>query len=177
MSDNEVSEFINLCTLEDYEPKSAFIKSGEIPRKFGFVISGLFRYVYASEKGHEFTKGFMPENNFISSYSAMVTQTPSPYLVEALERSSILSVTYQDWNKLTKINPGWRELLLVLLEKGYMVKEKRERELLLYDAETRYRIFLEEHPRLETRIKQHMIASYLGITPIALSRIRKRMKT
>ena len=60
-------------------------------------------------------------------------------------------------------------------EKGYATKEKRERELLLLDAESRYKSFIHEFPHLEPRIKQHMIASYLGITPIALSRIRKKM--
>ena len=62
-----------------------------------------------------------------------------------------------------------------MIEKGFTTKEKRERELLLLDAESRYRIFLEEFPNLEKRVKQHMIASYLGITPERLSRIRKNM--
>lgn len=62
-------------------------------------------------------------------------------------------------------------------EKGYMKKEARERELLILNAVERYRVFLREYPDLEKRIKQHMIASYLGITPVALSRIRKEISS
>jgi hypothetical protein len=60
------------------------------------------------------------------------------------------------------------------LEKGYCIKEAREREFLLFDAKARYRSFLSTYPGLEKRVKQHLIASYLGITPVALSRVRKK---
>lgn len=69
----------------------------------------------------------------------------------------------------------WNKLLIALLEKGYSIKEKRERDLLLLDAERRYKIFLQDFSVLESTIKQHQIASYIGITPIALSRNRKKM--
>jgi CRP-like cAMP-binding protein len=62
-----------------------------------------------------------------------------------------------------------------LLEKGYCTKEKREREFLLFDAEARYQSFLKSYPGLEKRVKQHQIASYLGITNVSLSRIRRKM--
>jgi len=72
-------------------------------------------------------------------------------------------------------NEMWNKFLIALLEKGYAIKEKRERELLLLDAESRYKIFREEFSILEPSIKQNTIASYIGITPIALSRIRRKM--
>ncbi|PKD20013.1 cyclic nucleotide-binding protein [Salegentibacter salinarum] len=175
LSEQEISEFIEMARIESYKPKSHFIRAGQIPTKFGIVISGLFRYVYISQEGKEFTKVFMPEGSFISSYSAMIAQTASHFFIEAIEESEVLVISYPNWQKLKSQNPQWNLLLLKLLEKGYSVKEKREREFLLLDAESRYRIFLEEYPELEKRVKQHMIASYLGITPIALSRIRKNM--
>ena len=175
LSDAEVSEFIELGSVRTYSPKTYFLSAGQVPTKFGLVIAGLFRYVYISEEGREFTKVFMPEQSFISSYSAMIANTPSYFFIEALEPSRVLVIDYPDWEILRAQHPAWNRLLIKLLEKGYATKERREREFLLLNAESRYKIFLEEYPALEKRVRQHMIASYLGITPIALSRIRKRM--
>ncbi len=171
----EIAELLEIGTIKTYEPTAYFLRAGQIPTKFGFVISGLFRYVYVSEQGKEFTKVFMPEKSFVSSYSAMISKKPSHFFIESLEFSRVLAIAYEDWEKLRRINPKWNLLLIKLLEKGYAIKEKREREFLLLDSEARYKIFLEEFPDLEKRVRQFMIASYLGITPVALSRIRKKI--
>ena len=154
-----------------------FIREGQVPTKFAFISKGLFRYYYTDKKGTDLTKGFIPENSFITSYSAIVQGIGSYYNIEALEDSEIVIIDFAKWKGLAQKNPSWQILLMSLLEKGYIKKEKREREFLLFDAEERYRSFLEEFPTLETRIKQHQIASYLGITPVALSRVRKKMGT
>jgi CRP-like cAMP-binding protein len=153
-----------------------FLRHGAIPQKFAFVSSGLFRYFYVSTKGSEYTKGFFQEDSFIVSYSAMVKQTGSYYAIEALEESHVQVIDYHKWLKLYNDHPCWTPVLIALLQKGYMKKEAREREFLLLDAEERYRLFLQEYPNLELRIKQHHVASYLGITPVALSRIRGKIK-
>ena len=152
-----------------------FIREGAIPQKFAFVNNGLFRYYYLNSKASEFTKGFFSENSFIASYTAMTRGTRSYYTIEALEDSDIVAVDYHKWKLLYNNHPCWSKLLIALLEKGFAKKEKRERQLLLDSAEDRYRAFLEEDGYLESRIKQHLVASYLGITPVALSRIRKLM--
>ena len=176
LTDSEISEFTEIASIKSYKQKSHFIRAGQIPTEFGFVISGLFRYVYISEQGKEFTKVFMPEKSFISSYSAMISKTTSFFFIEAIENSKVLVISHNKWQKLKEQNPKWNLLLIKLLEKGYAIKEKREREFLLLNAESRYKVFLEEYPNLENRVKQHMVASYLGITPIALSRVRKKMR-
>ncbi|MCU4177078.1 Crp/Fnr family transcriptional regulator [Carboxylicivirga sp. N1Y90] len=176
LTESEISEFIEISSIRSFKAKDNFIRAGQIPTEFGFVLSGLFRYVYISEQGKELTKVFMPEKSFISSYSAMISKTSSFFFIEAIEDSKVLVISHDKWQKLREHKPKWNSLLIKLLEKGYAVKEKREREFLLLDAESRYKIFLEEYPNLESRVKQHMVASYLGITPIALSRIRKKMQ-
>jgi len=152
-----------------------FIKAGETPVKIAYVFQGLFRYVYIHENGDEFTKAIIPEGNFISSYSAMVLSKPSYFTIEALENSKLLEITWSDFKQIMENDLFWVKFLLKLLEKGYMTKEKRERELLLLDAETRYKNFLVEFPGMEQRVKQVIIASYLGIQPETLSRIRKKI--
>ena len=170
---DEAEKLQRIATTASLKKGELFIRAGMVPQKFAFVSSGLFRYFYCNEKGSEFTKGFFTENNFIVSYSAMAQQQPSYFTIEALEDSTLAVIDLRDWKELFNGHPCWTKLLLALLEKGYTKKEARERDLLLLNAEERYRGFLQEYPYLESRIKQHMIASYLGITPVALSRIRK----
>ena len=173
----EEAKLCGIVVSENLKKGHTFIREGDVPQKFAFVSNGLFRYYYVNEKGNEFTKGFFPEHNFITSYTAMVRRKPSYYTVQALEDASLLVVDYHRWQNLYRGHTCWMNLLFVLIEKGYMKKEARERELLIFSAEERYRSFLSEYPDLEKRIKQHLIASYLGITPVALSRIRKEMSS
>jgi CRP-like cAMP-binding protein len=152
-----------------------FLSEGEVPKKFAFVNKGLFRYYYVDRKGNEFTKGFFEENVFLSSYSAMIAGRESFFSIEALEDSSLVVFEYNHWKELFKQHNCWSLFLIAILEKGFTKKETREREFLLFDAEERYRAFSQNNPGLEQRVKQHMIASYLGITNVALSRVRKKM--
>lgn len=170
----EAQKLYQIGKIKSLEKGGYFIRAGEIPKSFAFVSSGLFRYVYIDEDARQFTKGFMPEFNILSSYSAMIQKTPSWFFIEALEDSVIIEFSYLQWLKLKETSYCWDRFLIAMLEMGYTTKETRERELLLLDAETRYRIFQERYPTLEHRVKQHMIASYLGITPESLSRIRKK---
>jgi CRP-like cAMP-binding protein len=173
--DKEIELFLTLCKETTIKKDDYFISAGQTPGKFGFIVKGLVRYVYIDREGREFTKVFLAENSFVSSYTAMKNRTQSPFSIQALTPTEMIEVGYEQWQKLTRTNEVWNKFLIALLEKGYAIKEKRERELLFLDAESRYKIFREEFSVLESSIKQHLIASYIGITPIALSRIRKKM--
>lgn len=174
LSVEEAEKLYEIGKIKSLVKGEYFIRAGEIPKTFAFVSSGLFRYVYIDEDARQFTKGFMPEFNILSSYSAMIQKTTSWFFIEALEDSVIIEFSYRQWLKLKEASCCWDRFLIAMLEMGYTTKETRERELLLLDAETRYRSFQERYPTLEHRVKQHMIASYLGITPESLSRIRKK---
>lgn len=160
-----------------YDQKQVFVREGEIPNKIGLIKKGLFRYYFLTNAGKEFTKVFMKEGDIISSYTSMIAGEQSYFTIEAIEKSEIIEISLHQWNKLRNADSKWDKLLIAFLEKGYSIKERREREFLLMDSENRYKAFLEEYPNLENRVRQHMIASYVGITPIALSRIRKKMKS
>jgi CRP-like cAMP-binding protein len=153
-----------------------FIRAGEVPRRFAYVHQGLFRYFYLHKKGTEFTKNFIPAGNFLTSYSAMIVQKPSIMFIEALEDSLIYEINYHDWIALRNEHPCWNALLVKMLEKAFVIKETRERELLLLDAQERYNNFNRDFPSLENKVKQHLIASYLGISPVSLSRLRNKSR-
>lgn len=170
--DEEVAKLLRLAREITIKKGEYFVREGQVPRKFGFVVSGLFRYLYMNQKGTEYTKNFIPESQFITAYSAMISGQPSRMFIEALEDSVVLEIQYTDWQKLRLVHPVWNLFLVALLEKAFTIKENRERELLLSDAAERYALFLQEFPGLENRVKQRQIASYLGISPVSLSRIR-----
>ena len=152
-----------------------FIKAGENPDKFGLIISGIFRYFYIDNDGKEYTKYFALEDDLLISYSAILLGEVSRFYIEALENSEILISSFKTFNELTENNLSWNKIARKLTEQQYIKKEIREYQFLFDDAETRYLQFLKEYPDLIERVKHYHIASYLGITPVALSRIRKKL--
>jgi len=174
LPDSRIDEFLAIGKEKSIITGDFFIGTGETPLKIAYVYKGLFRYVYINDKGDEYTKALITENNFISSYSAMVLSRPSYFSIEALENSIVLEILWSDFNQLKEEDIFWVKFLMKFIEKGYIIKEKRERDLLLLDAETRYKDFLTEFPGMDQRIKQGIIASYLGIQPETLSRIRRK---
>jgi CRP-like cAMP-binding protein len=169
------AEFVSIGKVRSLPKGSFFIEAGAIPKKFAFLIKGLIRYVYVDSKGTEYTKGLIPEMAFVSSYSSMILQSASHFSIEALEKSEILEISHQNWLSLRDSHPYWYKFQLGLVERGYTIKETRERELLLLDAETRYQNFLRDYPGMEKRVKQHIVASFLGIQPESLSRIKEKL--
>ncbi|MCG6969571.1 MAG: Crp/Fnr family transcriptional regulator [Gammaproteobacteria bacterium] len=154
-----------------------FIRVGEPSEYFGFINAGLVRFFYQTPRGTEFNKSFSQENQFMGAYSAFLTNQPARFNIQALEQTHMLIAKISPIIRLFNQHPCWEKLGRLLAEQLYIKKEQREAEFLLDDAETRYRHFLEHYPDLENRLAQYHIASYLGITPVALSRIRKKRKS
>ena len=155
---------------------SYFVRAGEIPKKLVFVVTGLLRLFYIDVNGAEFNKSFSAENGFVAAYSGLLLQEPSRLFVEALEDSQLLVADYAAYQTLAEGHICWQIINRKIAENLFVKKEKRESELLLDNATTRYLTFLAEYPNLENRLKQYHIASYLGITPVSLSRIRTQLK-
>lgn len=153
-----------------------FVKAGEDPQQIGFVVSGLLRLHYIDEAGNDFTKSFCCEGEFAGVYGALLLNVPSHIFIQALEPSVMLVIQFKDFQALMESHVCWQIVARKLVEFLFLRKEERESELLLYDAETRYRRFLQKYPGLETRVKQYHVASYLGITPVSLSRIRAGLR-
>ncbi|MBN8706917.1 MAG: Crp/Fnr family transcriptional regulator [Bacteroidetes bacterium] len=177
LPESRAEEFVRIGKVKTILTSDYFVKAGEVPYKVAFISSGLFRYVYVNDRGDEFTKGIISEHHFLSSYSAMIQQKPSFFSIEALEDSEILEVNWSSIQQLMEKDVFWVRFLLSFVEMGFMIKEKRERDLLLLDAETRYENFLGEFPGMDQRVKQVIVASYLGIKPETLSRIRKKISS
>jgi CRP-like cAMP-binding protein len=153
-----------------------FLKEGDIPRKIGFVRSGLLRLYYIDNSGKDITKHFCPEYTLAISYSGFIRQQPSRFFIQALEKTKLLTIDKSTYDYLLNRNTCWQITARKLAEIVFFLKEKREAELLMDDAYTRYQQFIKDFPNLINRVKQYYISSYLGITPESLSRIRTQIR-
>jgi CRP-like cAMP-binding protein len=153
-----------------------FLQAGVVPDRIGFNLAGLLRLYYIDDKGNEITKHFCLENTCAISYAAFIQREESKVYIQALEDTRLLVVDYRTYCKLLDSHSCWREVARKLAELIFILKQKREAGLLLHDAGERYMQFLADYPNLENRISQYHIASYLGIAPESLSRIRAHLK-
>jgi CRP-like cAMP-binding protein len=154
-----------------------FIKVGDVPDKLAFIIAGIFRVFYTTEAGVERILVIRDENWPLSAYSSFLENIKARFSIQALEDSCLLYISLRDYNELLLQHSCWQVISGKYAEILFLEKEKREIEFLTVDAETRYNNFLNELPKIEKRIPQYYIASYLGITPVALSRIRRKKLT
>ena len=158
-------------------PKDAFfIRSGEKPVSFAFVSSGLFRSFYCTDAGEEYTKNFVKLGEIIAAYSSYLAGTDSSINIEALKDSLILDCKFKEFTVLTESSLPWERFRRKLSDLLFIQREIREFELLTLDAADRYRKFLEKFSEIENEITDYNIASYLGITPVSFSRIRKKIR-
>ncbi len=170
----EMEGFLRLFKSRSLEAGDYFVRAGDQSTEMAFVNSGLLRFFYQTGDGKEFNKSFTTENQFAAAYSAFLTQMPARFNIQALEQSQLLVASLQSIIDLFERHQCWEKLGRILAEQVYIKKETREAEFLLDDAETRYHNFQKYYPGLEDRLAQYHVASYLGITPVMLSRIRRR---
>lgn len=164
-----VKKYVRIKHLKKGE---LFIKAGEVPDISGFIYKGLMRVFYIDKNGRDYTKLFNKEFDFITSYAAFIERSESHLNVEALEDTTAFVIDYDTFKMFIERHPCWLKIYSRSLEKFYVIKERREGYLLWYNAKERYDQFLKDFPGLEKRVKQYYIASYLGISPVSLSRLR-----
>jgi CRP-like cAMP-binding protein len=158
-----------------FEKNDYLVSAGDVANNFYFIIEGLVRFFYSTKDGKEFNKHFAMENGFAGSFHSLVLQEPCGFFIQALERTNTLVLPNQLLRELYERHPCWERLGRRNAENLVLIKEAREKELLLDSLEIRYRRFLKEYPGLAERIPQYHIASYLGVTDVALSRIRRKI--
>jgi len=171
----EASHYFSLKTL----PKGAHLFDiGDKVTDFYFLIHGLARYYYISESGKEFNKSFAEkQGHLLSSISSVSMQEEiSPFGVETLSEFVVLCISYEDFRVLSAKHSSWNDLMVRIYERLIVKKERREADFLLLNAKERYLKFLSDYSMIESAVANYHIASYLGITEVALSRIRKAMK-
>ncbi|HEX8331341.1 MAG TPA: Crp/Fnr family transcriptional regulator [Segetibacter sp.] len=151
-----------------------FAEQGKVAKDIGFVLNGNMRHYYTHD-GEEKTTYFYFENHFVAAYISCITNTPSQLTIQALTECELLVFPYAIMKKLYEQSHTWERFGRLLAEYLATGLEERMAGLLLLSPEERYKQLLEGNKdKILERIPQHYIASYLGITPVSLSRIRNR---
>ena len=173
----EWEAFIQHLSERTFEKDDFLVSAGEVANNFYFIASGLVRFFYSTEDGKEFNKHFAMEHGFAGSFQSLVLGEPCGFFIQALERTETIVLPNRVLNEFYDRHPCWERIGRRNAENLALFKEMREKEFLLDSLETRYRRFLKDYPGLADRISQYHIASYLGVTDVALSRIRKKLKS
>ena len=152
-----------------------YFSTPETPNtSLAYIAKGLFRLYVIDQHGNEATHDFTGDNMFMSSYSAITLNVLAPIYIQALEESEIFVISRDNLMRFWQNDVRWKNMLQKATEYDCLELRYREMELLLYDAQTRYAHFLEYFKKYDNRIQFRYIASYLGISPETLSRIRSR---
>jgi CRP-like cAMP-binding protein len=154
------------------EKNSYFLRAGEVAGRIGYNVSGLMRIFYITDSGTEINKHFCVEKSLAVNYDSFLRREESKTCIQALEDTKLLVIDYDAYAYLLTRHPCWQNVAKKLSEMLVLISHKRESELLLMNAQERYAQFVRDSPNLVDRISQYHIASYLGITPESLSRIR-----
>jgi CRP-like cAMP-binding protein len=160
--------------LKSLKKGEAFFRQGEPVDEIGFVIKGLLYNYFTSESGDKFVKYFIPDRGFVACYSSLVTERPALFSCETLEPTTLITIRYQDVLKLYDRHICWERMGRKKAEELFVEKEVREMLFLTSDATARYEVFVRENQDLVNRVPQYLIASYIGISPVSLSRIRQK---
>jgi CRP-like cAMP-binding protein len=156
--------------------KTIFLKINEIENHISFIETGVVRLFLPKENPEkEITFGFSFKNQFVSAYDSFLTQKPSLYQLQALTEISILSISYKDLQEVYQTTQIGNLIGRLTAERLFLIKSKREQNLLNLTAEERYLNLFKERPELIKVIPLKYISSYIGVTAQALSRIRKRL--
>ncbi|MBG9763595.1 transcriptional crp fnr family protein [Paenibacillus polymyxa] len=169
--DQDWNRFVEQTRVRHVQQGTYLIETGEPVKHAYFCSEGLFRLFYTLADGREYNVGFSPENDYVTSYGAMVQGKPSTFTIEAMEDSVVIEIPYHVLKELMDTSHRWERFVRNSVERLYIRKEERERELLYLSARERYDAFLLKYPGLDKRVAQYHIASYIGVSPVSLSRL------
>ncbi|HKE84362.1 MAG TPA: Crp/Fnr family transcriptional regulator [Vicinamibacterales bacterium] len=150
-------------------------RAGEVARHAAFVAAGCLRSYVIDAKGKEHIVQFAPETWWLADAMSLMKGTPSQYFVDAIEDSDVMLIDGPSHQKVIDNVPGYGEAMRAGLQRHAAAKDQRIATALSASAEERYLDFLETYPSIVQRVPQLMLASYLGMTPETLSRIRKNL--
>lgn len=174
MNDADWNLFSSKLTEVTLSKRTPLLNVGEVENYLSFIARGIVR-LYIPGEERDVTFGFVFENEFVTAYDSLLTQTPSEYRIETLTDTTLWKIAYKDLQEVYAHTESGNMVGRKMAENMFLIKSKRELSLLNKTAEERYLDLFSNRPRLLRQIPLKYIASYIGVTPQALSRIRKRI--
>ena len=175
LTKEEQEQIKTLLSVKKIRKKQYLLQEGDVCKTIAFVEKGLLRSYTVDNDGVEHIMQFAIEGWFISDLYSFLTGEPATYTIEAIEDSELILVSKSAYDQLLANCPKYETLTRQLITGAYLAMQKRINSIISYTLEERYEEFMNLYPHIAQRIPQHMIASYLGLTPETLSRVRRRI--
>lgn len=174
LTDMETEHIKSQLEYKKIKKNTVVLNSGEISREIYFITNGCLRVFNTDSEGEQHNVLFCPDNWWAVDIASFSGQEPAFYNVQALEDTEVFYLTYEALEQLYIDIPKLERFFRILTQNGFNLYQRRMTLNLSKTAEERYELFGKQYPKLEQRIAQKHIASYLGITAVFLSMIRKR---
>jgi CRP-like cAMP-binding protein len=173
LNDSEWTDFKNCLTKAEITNKDQILKQGEHCNFIAFIEEGSFRF-YFEKEGEEKITAFFFKGDFVTNYRSFLTGKASDHFIEAMQDSVIYKINLQDLQSLYDKHKNIERLGRLIAENLYLTVANRIDSFMFQTPFERYKELIERNSRLLQEIPQYMIASYLGVKPETLSRIRAR---
>lgn len=174
LSDEDWNTFSSKLIRQEFSKKTPILETGHVENYLSFIEKGLVRY-YIPGEDNDLTFTFVFDGEFASGYDSFITRQLVNYTIETLADTILWRISYSDLQDIYAKTKIGNTLGRLASEGLFLKKSKRELSLLNDSAEQRYRNLFTEQPQLIQKIPQKYLASYIGVTPQALSRIKKRI--
>ncbi|MFA5245240.1 MAG: Crp/Fnr family transcriptional regulator [Pedobacter sp.] len=177
LSAEEESQIKNYLTPKKLRKKQYLLQEGDICKTIAFVEKGILKAYSTDEQGNEHIIQFGLEGWIISDLYSFLTNEPAVYNIEAIEDSELVLISKSAHEELLLKVPKYETFTRLNITNAYLTMQKRITSIISSPLEERYAKFIEIYPDIVQRVPQHMIASYMGLSPETLSRVRRRIST
>jgi CRP-like cAMP-binding protein len=174
LSEEEFAECKLLFKYKKFRKHQYILQNGEISRYETFILYGCTRTYEVDDSGQEHIIQFGMETWWVGDLHSFLTNSPSRYNIDCLDDTEVLQVPRTEMEKLYDKVPKLERFFRILIQKAYIASMDRIYSNLSKPAHERYQEFIDKYPEIEQRVPNHQIASFLGITPQSLSRIRSQ---
>ncbi|MEM8510642.1 MAG: Crp/Fnr family transcriptional regulator [Bacteroidota bacterium] len=177
VGDTSILQLLSIARVQHLKKGETLLDIGKVSRETHMLCEGAIVSYFINSRGDVYHKNIFLMEDWVGSTVSALKETPSEFALEVIEDATLISLDHRKYQELIAKQADLKNFYIAYLEKNWVVdKERREIDIVLKDADERYLDFIKAHPKIETRIPLHYIASHLGITPTQLSRIRKKIK-
>ena len=173
LSKYELDVIKSVCKEKKLRKKQFLLQEGDVWHYNAFICRGLVKTFSIAESGTEHIINFAPDNYWTGDRESLINGTPSRLNIDAIEPTELILIDKPYFEKLCSEIPQLNQLVNQIIQKSFIVSQGRILENISFTAEEKYENFLAKYPHIVNRIPQHMIASYIGITPETLTRLRR----
>jgi CRP-like cAMP-binding protein len=174
LDQSEIDYFLSFLQEVTIKRKEIILQTGELCKYQNFITKGCLRMFHIDRKGVEHILSFAIEDMWMTDLYSYLTKTPATFSIDALEDTTVLQIEKACMQKVCDKIPKFERLFRVMLQKAFFTQQLRIMQHLSSTAEQRYVYFKKNFPGMEHRIPQKQIASFLGITPVFLSMLRRK---